>query len=141
MATARALDDLDREAVKFAEPPGGERLAYRSVEQHPAFAQQNDALAAGGQMMERVGGHHDRQATSATRLAKATDQFDQTLLPVQVQPRRRLVEQQQFGTLDHRAGKLHLLLLAARKIAVRPPRQMHDTQLLERFINAGHFRR
>ena len=99
-------------ADDFEHDPGKRGLQRRRLVErhHGAFVQQRDAAAALG-LVEVRGGHDDGQP----RREELRQQLPELAARYRVHARRRLVEEQEPGPVDQRAGERELLLHAARQ--------------------------
>ncbi len=90
---------------------GGRRLVHRAMEK------EDDRIRKAGGLPHVVGGEDD---AGAARDGLRNDRLDLARRPA-VEARGRLVEEEELGAGDQRAGERQLLRLAARKCRRLPP--------------------
>src|SRR6266702_1828717 len=127
--------DLQLDAEAPGQVPRGEDLLDRAGREHRAAAQQHGVGEAVGYLFDMVGDqHHHRRLGIAGQLGEPPQQV---LAAAQVEPRGRLVEQQQLRVGHQRPGDLHPLALALRQRGELAPDQVRAAERVEYLHRAG----
>ena len=107
-----AADATERPPCADQQPVGGKQILDRSVEPHAAMPEQDDALADALDVAQQARGDDDGRAG----LGRALHQEPQKVAARQgVEPRQRLVEQEQRGALAEGERQRELRSLARRE--------------------------
>ena len=97
----------------------------------------DEVRQVGGDAVEVVGGEHDRQPVGV----QVVEQVQDLVAGAHVDAGRRLVQQQQVGLAEQRAGDEHALLLAAGQLADVAVGQVADAEPVEHLVRPRPARR
>ena len=125
-ASTAGVTVLELDAIPMARMTSPD-VCERPVEHLSPLRDDADEVAELLGLVHVVGAEDDRAAL----LPRAEDGVAQHFLVDRIQPRRRLVQDQQLGPVDHRGDELHLLLHALRQrldLRVLPLRQAHPLE-------------
>ena len=126
---ARAVVDDDDEPL---ESPRRSSLSAPGPHDRAA-AEDHDGVADPLGLLEVVGRDHDVHPELG---ADPPDQREHVVALERVEPVGRLVEEDELGVVDDRAGELHALPLAGRHRADRPEPLLAEADLPERVVRA-----
>ncbi len=118
--------DQHRAAIDLLDDLRAEHLVRSSHGPRSACLHEQEPIASLRRQVEVVGHHHHREPSLRGQPAQ---QGQHLQLMVQVQKRRRLIQQQHPGFLDQGARDHGPLPFAARHLVQAPTRQMRDLQL------------
>ena len=111
-----------------------ERLGDRAGDDLAAVAQQQRMRGRGGQLLEVVRRHHDRELGLVA--GEAVERAEQRLAAREVEPRSRLVEEEEPRPGDERPRDQRALALALRAVAEPPLAERPEPERAEQAVGA-----
>ena len=110
---------------------GGDQLAGRTQRDHLAMIEDRYAVAEALGFVHVVGGEEN----GVPRPAEALDHFPQLASRLGIEPRRRLIEEEQLGTAHQSAGDGQPLLLPSRQLPHPAPAFFAQGHQVEHFVH------